>query len=96
MASLPKADYNGLTMSNTVKTTLSTKGQVVLPKPIRDALNLTNGSELVVEVHDGTVVMRPVRRTTVDDVVGMLQWNGEPKSLEDMDAAIAAGARESR
>ena len=83
-------------MSKTAKTKLSTKGQVVLPKAIREALNLTSGSELYVEVQDGTVVMRPVRRTTIDDVVGMLQWHGPPKSLDDMETAIAAGARETQ
>lgn len=77
-------------------TKLSTKGQVVLPKDIRDTLGLSSGTELEVEVRDGLVVLRPIRKTTVDDLAGMLPWTGEPKSLEEMEEAIAQGARESR
>lgn len=75
-------------------TKLSTKGQVVLPKDVRESLGLSSGAELEVEVRDGLVILRPIRRTSVDDLLGMLPWSGEPKSLEDMEDAIAQGARE--
>lgn len=77
-------------------TKLSTKGQVVLPKDVRDTLGLSSGTELEVEVRDGLVVLRPIRKTTVDDLLGMLPWSGEAKSLEEMEEAMAQGARESR
>ena len=75
-------------------TRLSTKGQVVLPKDVRDRLGLRPGTELDVEVRDGVVVLRPIRKITVDDLLGMLAWTGKPKTLEDMEQAIADGARE--
>ena len=77
-------------------TKLSTKGQVVLPKEVRDVLGISTGTELEVEVRDGAVLLRPIRKTTVDDLLGMLPWPGPPRSLEDMEEAIANGAREQR
>lgn len=41
-------------------TTVSAKGQVVIPKAIRDALALRPGTRLVVSVEDGTVMLKPV------------------------------------
>lgn len=75
-------------------TKLSTKGQIVLPKEVRDALGLASGTEFEIEIHDGTVLLRPIRKTTVDDLHGMLPWSGSAKSLEEMEQAIARGARE--
>jgi AbrB family looped-hinge helix DNA binding protein len=75
-------------------TKMSTKGQVVLPKDIRDTLGISSGTELEVEVRDGVVLLTPIRNTTVDDLVGILPWTGQPKTLEDMEQAIARGAKE--
>jgi len=77
-------------------TKLSTKGQVVLPKEVRDTLGLSSGTELEVEVRDGVVLLRPIRKTTVDDLLGMLPWSGPAKTLEEMEEAIALGAAEQR
>ncbi len=77
-------------------TKLSTKGQVVLPREVRDTLGLASGTEFEVEVEDGAVVLRPIRNTTVDDLLGLLPWSGPPKTQVEMDDAIAQGARESR
>jgi AbrB family looped-hinge helix DNA binding protein len=77
-------------------TKLSTKGQVVLPKEVRDTLGISSGTELEVEVRDGVVLLRPIRKTTVDDLLGMLQWSGPAKTLEEMEEAIALGVAEQR
>jgi AbrB family looped-hinge helix DNA binding protein len=77
----------------TSTTTVSTKGQVVLPKAIRQRRNWAPGTRLVVEdTPDGvllkaTPVFAPTRR---EDVAGMLAYRGPPKTLEEMDAAITA------
>lgn len=39
--------------------TLSTKGQLVLPKPVRDALRLKPGQRLTVAVEDRRIVLEP-------------------------------------
>lgn len=77
-------------------TKLSTKGQVILPKPVRDALNLVPGTEFAVE-HDGeTVVLRPLRPfplTSVREVFGSAGYGGPTATLADMDAAVLAEAK---
>jgi antitoxin PrlF len=46
-------------------TTLTTKGQVTIPKHIRDALHLRPGSSVDFSVNaSGEVVLAPVRTTT--------------------------------
>lgn len=72
-------------------TTVSTKGQVVLPSSVRQSLHWPPGTRLVVEHTPDGVLLKaaPVlKRTSVRDVFGMLKWSGKPKTLEEMDEAI--------
>jgi AbrB family looped-hinge helix DNA binding protein len=43
---------------------MTDKGQLVIPKPIRDALRLGPGSELLVTLEGGRVVLEPRRLKT--------------------------------
>ena len=53
--------------------TVSAKGQVTIPKHIREALGLSNGSK-VDFVLDGTVVtLEPAESSVVDNVAGALR-----------------------
>lgn len=77
-------------------TTLSTKGQVILPKPMRQALGWDAGARLIVERTPEGVLLRPVPgfpRTRPGDVFGCLAFDGVPKSLAEMDAAVIAEAK---
>lgn len=78
-------------------TTVSTKGQVILPKAIRDQLQWDVGTQLAVEQTAGGVLLTPVRPvfapTRAEDVFGCLAYAGEAKSVEDMEARIAAEVR---
>ena len=77
-------------------TTVSTKGQVILPKAIRDRRRWDAGTRLTVEDTAEGVLLRAAPRfppTDIDDVFGRLAWSGPPKSLEDMETAIAAEIR---
>lgn len=77
-------------------TTVSTKGQVILPKAIRQQLHWDAGTKLVVEnTKDGVLLkVAPHFATTdLDAVFGSLPFSGKAKSIKDMDAAIAAEAR---
>lgn len=77
-------------------TRLSSKGQIIIPKSIRDALDLEPGMTFEVEVTESGLVLRPERRfarTGLDQVAGCLEWRGAPVSLEEMDAAVADEAR---
>ena len=80
-----------------MKTTkLSTKGQVVLPKSLRDSRRWIAGTEFTVEETAEGVLLRPRRRlpkTTLDQVAGSLKWKGKPKTLAEMDEAISIGVK---
>ena len=74
-------------------TTVSTKGQVILPKAIRQRRKWEAGTRLVVEdTPDGALLKAaPVfAPTRPEDVAGMLAYRGPPKTLDEMDAAIMA------
>ena len=72
--------------------TLTSKGQVTIPKQIREALHLSTGEKIEFILGDAnTVLLRPVTRK-VDDVAGCLSQYRKPSavSVEQMNAAIAA------
>lgn len=67
-------------------TRLSTKGQLIIPKEIRERHGWTAGMELIVEDHGNSVVLRraedlPV--TTLEDLVGCAGYRGPSRSLEE-------------
>jgi AbrB family looped-hinge helix DNA binding protein len=83
----------------TPTTTVSTKGQVILPKAIRDRRNWPAGTRLVVEETPDGVLLKPApvfAPTRPEDVAGMLAYRGPPKTLEEMDAAITAEVKRRR
>jgi AbrB family looped-hinge helix DNA binding protein len=45
-----------------MKTVVSSKGQIVLPAPVRRRLDLSPGTEMRVEVEAGNVVLKPIGR----------------------------------
>jgi len=67
-------------------TTLTSKGQVTVPREIRDRLGLKSGDKMAFTMlSDGTIIMRPkVRR--LGDLAGLLTRPGQPQvTVEDMD-----------
>ena len=80
-----------------LESTLSTKGQFVLPKEIRDRLGWHAGTRLeVVEAGEAVVLRRPTpfARTDLDAGLGLLPSpHARPVSLDDMNAGIDADLR---
>ena len=77
-------------------TTVSTKGQVILPKAIRRALRWEAGMRLVVENTPEGVLLRPMpvfAETRPEDVFGRLSCNGAPRSLAEMEEGVLAEAK---
>lgn len=77
-------------------TTVSTKGQVIVPKELRDLLNWKPGTRLKAEQTGNGVLFKTERifpKTTVDQVFGSLGYKGPTISLEEMDEAIMREAR---
>jgi AbrB family looped-hinge helix DNA binding protein len=80
-----------------MKTTrLSSKGQVILPKAVRDLHRWEPGTDFTVEDIGDGVVLRPVKKSRVTrlaDVAGCLKYEGPARTVEEMNAAVEAGAR---
>ncbi|QIK63485.1 AbrB/MazE/SpoVT family DNA-binding domain-containing protein [Leucobacter viscericola] len=72
--------------------TLSSKGQVTIPKSIRDEMKLEPGSQLrFVHMSDGRVELIP-RTGSMQDLIGILHDpNRKPISIDEMNDAIADG-----
>lgn len=73
--------------------TLTSKGQVTIPKPVRDALQLHAGDRINFVVRDDGVV--EIRPATVDlkRLKGLLRRRGHPLTVEEMDARVARMVR---
>jgi antitoxin PrlF len=70
---------------------LTSKGQVTIPKQVRDHLGLSAGDrvEFVVE-EDGSVTVKPVSRSVLS-LFGVLRHRGRAVSVEEMNRSIAEG-----
>jgi len=78
-------------------TRLSSKGQVIIPKSIRDAHRWSIGQEFIIEDTSDGIVLKPkppFPRTTINDVAGCLKYHGAPKSIEEMHDAIKKTVQE--
>ncbi|WP_248305421.1 AbrB/MazE/SpoVT family DNA-binding domain-containing protein [Agromyces sp. H66] len=76
--------------------TMTSKGQITVPKEVRDDLHLTAGSKVMfVKLPNGQY--RIVARTgTVEDFIGLLHDpRRKPMTIEEINDAIAEGGAES-
>jgi len=74
-----------------MQTKISTKGQVVLPKAIREKRRWKAGTRLTVEERPDGVLLKPVERKkklTIDDWAAILKYKGPTHTIEEMNAAI--------
>lgn len=69
--------------------TLTSKGQVTIPKEVRERLKLRTGDRLNFLIQpDGQVMLRPAK-IDIRDLAGMFYRKGrKPVSIEDMDAGV--------
>jgi AbrB family looped-hinge helix DNA binding protein len=79
-------------------TKLSTKGQVVIPKDVRDALGWVEGEPLdVIETADGVLLKRPksgVKLTAAEALAKIratIKYDGPAVTVEEMNESIAEG-----
>lgn len=78
------------------KTTLSAKGQIVIPKDVRDALGLVPGQTLEVVQTGGGILLRPTSAKSgrsfeeiTRRIRERIRYTGPVVSVEEMDQAIA-------
>ncbi|MEP7362349.1 MAG: AbrB/MazE/SpoVT family DNA-binding domain-containing protein [Acidobacteriota bacterium] len=75
-------------------TTISSKGQITIPKEIRDQLNLTEGTKFAIRVVNGRIELIP-KNVSVWSLMGSLKSRlDRPVTIEEMDEGIAEFLRE--
>ena len=82
-----------------ITTTLSSKGQVVLPRLVRSKLHLAPGTKLLCEIQGDSVILtpehpiRPEREHVIDDLTGLRltrkSGDFEPVTSEMVKALLA-------
>ncbi|OGV66812.1 MAG: AbrB family transcriptional regulator [Lentisphaerae bacterium RIFOXYC12_FULL_60_16] len=77
-----------------VTATLTSKGQLTIPKAVRDSLRLHAGDRVAFVVHgDEEAVLKPVTKS-VDEVFGRLHSPAQTRrSIDEMKAAVARRIR---
>lgn len=75
----------------TAHTKMSARGQVVIPKDVRDRLGLTEGMVLdVIETGDGVILRRPTtgERISASEAAArmreIIDWQGPPLPIESL------------
>ena len=68
-------------------TAVSSKGQIVLPKPIRDSLSLNTGARLMVLCDGENILLKPIRKPDISEFRAMMdqaaQWASDAGMTED-------------
>ena len=75
-----------------LESSVTKKGQTTLPKLVRETLGVRAGDRVRYLILDGEVRILPVR--PIHRLFGVLEHDGPPVSLEQMDEAVAEGAQE--
>ncbi len=73
-----------------MQATITAKGQVTVPKPIRDRLRLKPGDRIDFILESGDEVRVVPVTASVRQLKGMVPKPRQPVTLEQMDDAIAA------
>ncbi len=75
---------------------VSSKGQIVIPEPVRSAMKIEQGDRLEWSTApDGSCVVRKAKGR-LEDLVGVLGKPATHRTLEQLDAAVRAKLRTAR
>ncbi len=69
-----------------METSITVKGQVVIPARIRHRLGLKKGSKFYVEERNGEIILRPLNKEYFRKMSGILKGGGLIKALEEFRA----------
>jgi AbrB family looped-hinge helix DNA binding protein len=67
--------------------TVTSKGQITIPASIREQFGIRAGSRVHFFVTDDGIEFVPATRS-VSELAGMIEYHGEPVTIEQMDDAI--------
>jgi AbrB family looped-hinge helix DNA binding protein len=71
------------TASQSLTTTFTTKGQVVIPKKIRTKLGIEIGTLATVREENGCIILQPINQSFVGALRGRLSQSPLVESLEE-------------
>ena len=77
-------------------TRLSSKGQIIIPKSLRDSHHWRPGTEFIIEDTATGIILRPrglFPATKLEDGIGCTGYNGPPKTVEEMEEGMLADLR---
>ena len=73
-----------------MEATVTSKGQITVPKYIRNTLNIQNGDKIIFEeIDSGAYIIKP-KKTDVRHLKAMISHKSDPVSIEQMQDAIEA------
>lgn len=75
--------------------TVSEKGQLVIPREVRKALDVRRGDRLTWTVDEKGVITVALAKTDLNELKGRIPSHGRSVSVEDMEQAIRDGAAKS-
>jgi AbrB family looped-hinge helix DNA binding protein len=73
-----------------VSVVVEKKGRVVIPSNIRRRLGIKAGMELMIDVEGGGILMRPKRKVSAKDLLGIA--GKEHVNLEEVEDSLASNS----
>lgn len=73
------------------KSTITSKGQITLPRVIRDHLGIGSGDRVAFVIRDGGEVLVEAETVDIRSLRGMLKRRGRSVTLNQMNEAIRKG-----
>ncbi|MES1156185.1 MAG: AbrB/MazE/SpoVT family DNA-binding domain-containing protein [Alphaproteobacteria bacterium] len=71
---------------------LTSKGQITIPQEVRQRMGVSAGDRIdFVQMEDGAFAMKPATQS-VRELRGIIPLRRKPATLEEMQAAVVAGA----
>ncbi len=80
-----------------METTLSSKGQIVIPLQIRNSHGWRPGISFTIIDNGNSLILQPVNTktaTTLEEVIGCAGYHGKKKTQAQMDAGILEEAKQ--
>lgn len=74
-------------LATTLQSTVTSKGQTTIPKELRDALGIKDGTPLRWKLEDGVLTVRP-KAKRLEDFVPLAPPNGRHVTIEEMNDSI--------
>ena len=73
---------------------MTSKGQITIPKAVRDKLGLKSGSSVCFDAYESFYLIKPLQDDPLEELEGFFNYSGKPHSIDEMNAAITDKAAE--